>query len=148
MFRRRSLLVLLGLVALAGCGGGEGHDSTTPGEDVAACPSDAAPERCRELAEAAASASNGELAWAYTVLACGSPSGAQCTVMWQRYAKLAPTQTDALNVLHAACDHIPGACEQLAGWHTERGHRLAAAAYQKRVDAARSSRADGSASGS
>jgi hypothetical protein len=57
--------------------------------------------------------------------------------MWQRHAKLASTQTDALNVLHAACGHLPAACEQLAAWHTERGHALAASVYQKRVDAAR-----------
>ena len=132
MSRRSSILVLV----LASCGGAEHHDATTPADDVAACPSDAAPERCRELAESAASAGKPDLAWAYTVLECESPGGAQCTTMWQRYAKLAPTQTDALNVLHAACDHLPAACAQLAAWHTERGHALAAAAYQKRVDAA------------
>jgi hypothetical protein len=126
---RRSRILLL---VLAGCGA-EHHDPTTPGADLTACPSDAAPERCRDLAEAAAKAGNGELAWAYTVLECESPSGAQCAMMWQRHAKLAPTQTDALAVLHAACDHVPAACQQLAAWHTERGHVLAAAAYDKRA---------------
>ena len=38
------------------------------------------------------------------MLECESPTGAQCATMWQSYAKLAPSQTDALNVLHAACD--------------------------------------------
>ena len=32
---------------------------------------------------------------------------------------------------------MPAACEQLAAWHSERGHTLAAAAYRKRVEAAR-----------
>jgi len=135
MSRRSSILLLV----LACCGGPERHDTTTPGDDAAACPSDTAPERCRDLAQAAASAGKNDLAWAYTVLECESPSGAQCGAMWQRYAKLAPTQTDALNLLHAACDHVPAACEQLAAWHTERGHVLAAAAYQKRVEASRQS---------
>jgi hypothetical protein len=135
----------IALIALVGCGGSERHDTTTPTEEVPACPSDAAPGRCRDLADAAATAGHGELAWAYTVLECESHSGAQCAAMWQRHAKSAPTQTDALNVLHAACGHVPAACEQLAAWHTERGHVLAAAAYQKRVDAARQSNHDGAA---
>jgi hypothetical protein len=130
MSRRRSIA----LVLLASCGSAEHREPTTPVEDTTpSCPSDAAPERCRDLAQAAASAGNTALAWAYTVLECESPSGAQCSTMWQQYAKLAPTQTDALNVLHAACDHQPAACEQLAAWHTERGHLLAAAAYHKRA---------------
>jgi hypothetical protein len=53
--------------------------------------------------------------------------------MWQSYAKLAPTQTDALNLLHTACAHNPAACGQLVAWHTQRGHSLAAAVYQKRA---------------
>jgi len=126
---RRSELLLV--VLLASCGSSERRDTTTPADDVAACPSDTAPERCRDLAQAAAGAGKGELAWAYTVLECESPTGSQCTTMWQSYAKLAPTQTDALNVLHGACNHLPAACEQLAAWHTERGHVRAAAAYQK-----------------
>ncbi len=138
MSRRSSLWLV---VALAACGGPERHDATTPGEEAPTCPSSAAPERCRELADAAVGSGNGQLAWAYTVLECGSPGAAQCTAMWQRYAKLAPTQTDALNVLHNACDHVPAACEQLAAWHAERGHVLAAAAYRKRVEAAHQSSA-------
>jgi hypothetical protein len=134
MFRRSSLFAL----ALAACGGAEHPDAVASVDDTPAptCPSDAAPGRCRELADAAATAGKTELAWAYTVLECESPNGAQCVGMWQRYARLAPTQTDALNVLHTACDHQTVACEQLAAWHTERGHVLAAAAYRKRVDAA------------
>lgn len=133
MSRRSSIALLV----LAACGGAEPHDSTTPSEDTAACPSETSPDRCRDLAEGAASSGKNDLAWAYTVLECQSPGASQCATMWQRYAKAAPTQTDALNVLHAACDHTPAACEQLAAWHTQRGHALAAAAYQKRVDAAR-----------
>jgi hypothetical protein len=136
---QRSKLVL---VALAACGGAERHETTTPAQDTPACPSNAAPGRCQDLAEAATNAGHGELAWAYTVLECESPTGAQCVAMWQRHARSAPTQTDALNVLHVACDHEPAACEQLAAWHTERGHVLTAAAYQKRVESARQSRHD------
>ena len=134
---RRSSIALVALVGLAACGGAEPHDETTPSADTAACPSETSPERCRDLAEAAASSNKNDLAWAYTVLECQSPGASQCATMWQRYAKAAPTQTDALNVLHAACDHSTAACETLAAWHTQRGHTLAAAAYQKRVDAAR-----------
>jgi hypothetical protein len=130
MFRRSSLA----LVILAACGSAEHGDTTPAVDDRPTCPSDAAPERCRELADAAASAGNHDLAWAYTVLECQSPTAAECAPMWQRYGKLAPSQTDALNLLHAACDHVPAACAQLAAWHAERGHTLAAAAYQKRVD--------------
>ncbi len=131
MSPRRELVLAL---VVAGCGSSEPQAPTTPTEDVAAsCPSEAAPERCRDLAEAAAHAGHPELAWAYTVLECESPTGAQCVAMWQRHAKVAPTQTDALSVLHAACDHVPAACEALAAWHTERGHVLAAAAYHKRA---------------
>jgi hypothetical protein len=119
---------------LVGCGSASPHDTTLPAQDDT-CPSATAPERCRDLAASAATAGHGELAWAYTVLECESPAGAQCVAMWQSYAKLAPTQTDALNVLHAACDHVPAACEQLAAWHTERGHVLAAAVYRKRGEA-------------
>jgi len=129
MFRRSSLVLLV----IASCGGGESHEATTPSDDAPACPSEAAPEKCRDLAQAAASANHGALAWAYTVLECQSPSGAQCVPMWQSYAKLAPTQTDALNLLHTACDHNSSACEALASWHMQRGHTLAAAAYQKRA---------------
>lgn len=141
MFRRSSLVLLV----LAGCGGAEPHDTTAtpPAEDVG-CPSEASPQRCSDLASAAEGAGHGELAWAYTVLECESPSAAQCVAMWQRYSKLAPTQTDALDVLHAACDHLPAACAQLAAWHTERGHALAAAAYQKRAEATRQAPAAGS----
>jgi hypothetical protein len=117
------------MVVLASCGGGERHDATLPVDDSPTCPSEAAPERCRDLAQAAAGGGKPELAWAYTVLECESPTGAQCVTMWQRHAKLAPTQTDALNILHRACEHNAAACEQLAAWHTERGHSLAAAAY-------------------
>ncbi|MGE5181542.1 MAG: hypothetical protein ACM31C_05755, partial [Acidobacteriota bacterium] len=92
-----------------------------------------------------ASTGHTQLAWAYTVLECQSPAAAQCTFMWQRYAKLAPTQTDALNLLHAACGHAPAACEQMATWHTERGHALAAAAYRKRAEAGRHPGGGGSA---
>ena len=126
----------LALLALACCGGAEQHAATTPTDEIT-CPSDSAPERCRELAASASTSGHGDLAWAYTVLECESPSGTRCVEMWQSYAKLAPTQTDALNVLHSACDHLPAACGQLAAWHTERGHTLAAAAYQKRVEAAK-----------
>jgi hypothetical protein len=136
--RDHVVVVIVVLLWLGGCGGDQRRDPTTPTEDVVGCPSETAPERCLDLAQAAASAGHGDLAWAYTALACGSPSGAQCTTMWQRFAKLAPTQTDALNVLHVACDHVAAACEQLAVWHVERGHPLAAAAYRKRVDASRS----------
>jgi hypothetical protein len=128
MFLRSSVVLLV----LASCGGAEPHDPAAPTADEApGCPSDAAPERCRDLAQAAASAGNNDLAWAYTVLECESPTGGQCAVMWQRYGKLAPTQTDALNVLHVACGHLPAACEQLAAWHTAHGHAQAAALYQK-----------------
>jgi hypothetical protein len=131
MFRRSSIAVAL---LLASCGGAEPHEDTTPVDDTPlSCPSEASPEHCRALADAAASAGNTRLAWAYTVLECESPAAAQCTTMWQQYAKLAPTQTDALNVLHTACNHSTAACEQLATWHTERGHVLAAAAYHKRA---------------
>ena len=140
-----SLRIRLLLLVLAGCGSAERHDPSTPVDDMADCPSDAAPGRCRDLAEAAAGTGNGQVAWAYTVLECESETAAQCVVMWQRHAKLAPTQTDALNVLHAACDHVPAACEQLAAWHSERRHVLAAAAYQKRAEAARLSSRKGSA---
>ena len=134
---RRSSLALAVVVAAAACGGADPHDTTTPAPgDEITCPSDTAPQRCRELAASAATAGHNELAWAYTVLECESPHGTQCVAMWQLYAKVAPTQTDALNVLHAACDHVPAACEQLAAWHTERGHVLAAAAYHKRADGA------------
>lgn len=140
---RRSSLVLL---ALAACGSAEPHDTiATPAADDVGCPSEAAPTRCSDLASAAEGAGHGDLAWAYTVLECESPGAAHCVEMWQRYAKLAPTQTDALDVLHAACDHVPAACAQLAAWHTERGHTLAAAAYQKRVAAAHEAPAEGSA---
>jgi hypothetical protein len=133
MSPRTSLVALAIVVA---CGGGERHDSTTPGEDEGpSCPSSAAPDKCRDLA---ASAGNTPLAWAYTVLECESPGASQCVAMWQRYSKLAPTQTDALNVLHAACSHQPAACQQLSAWHAERGHVLAAAAYQH-VEAAHGS---------
>ena len=131
MSRRTSLVIA---VALAGCGSADRHDPTTPADEVSACPSETAPERCRDLADAAERAGKGELAWAYTVLECESPTGAQCAAMWQRHAKLAPTQTDALNVLHVACEHLPAACERLAAWHSERGHMLAAAAYHKRSE--------------
>lgn len=131
MSRRRSLAWLV----LAACGSAEPREPTTPADDAPTCPSEAAPERCRELADAAASAGKTELAWAYTVLECESPGGGECTTMWQRYAKLAPSQTDALNVLHVACGHLAAACEQLAAWHTERGHARAAAIYQERVTA-------------
>jgi hypothetical protein len=124
---RRSNIALL---VLAGCGSAEPHETTTPPPEVT-CPSETSPERCSELGAAAETAGKRELAWAYTVLECESPRGTQCVAMWQRHAKLAPTQTDALNVLHAACGHLPAACEQLAAWHRERGHVLAAAAYQK-----------------
>ena len=145
MFRRSSLVLLV----VAGCGGAEPHDTTatSAAEDVG-CPSEASPERCSDLASAAEGAGHGELAWAYTVLECESPTGAQCVAMWQRYAKLAPTQTDALDVLHTACDHLPAACAQLAAWHTERGHTLAAAAYQKRVAAAQPAQAGGAVAAS
>jgi hypothetical protein len=133
MFRRSSLALLL---VIASCGGADPHDATTPTEDAPACPSEAAPEKCRDLAQAAAGANKGALAWAYTVLECQSPTGAQCVAMWQSYSKLAPTQTDALNLLHTACDHNSAACEALAAWHTQRGHALAAAAYQKRAGSA------------
>jgi hypothetical protein len=134
MFRRSSIA----LVIIAACGSPERRDPTTPLEDdKPTCPSDAAPERCRELADAAASAGNHELAWAYTVLECESPTAMECAPMWQRYSKLAPSQTDALNLLHVACGHGPAACEQLATWHLERGHTLAAAAYHKRVEGTR-----------
>lgn len=137
MSRRSSILLL----ALVSCGGGERHDATTPTDEADACPSDAAPERCKDLAAAAATAGKSDLAWAYTVLECESPAASQCVVMWKQYSKLAPTQTDALNVLHVACNHAPAACEQLAAWHTERGHTLAAAAYHKRSSAAPQPRA-------
>lgn len=138
MSRRASLVALALVVAYGACGGSERHDSTTPGEDEGpSCPSSAAPNKCSELA---AAAGNSPLAWAYTVLECESPAAAQCVPMWQRYYKLAPTQTDALNVLHAACSHQPAACQQLAAWHAERGHPLAAAAYQH-MEAARGSAA-------
>jgi hypothetical protein len=132
---RRSSLVLVALVA---CGGAEHEDPTTPAPaaDVATCPSAAVPERCRELAQAAANSNNNSLAWAYTVLECQSPTGSECATMWQSYARLAPTQTDALNVLHTACAHNPSACAQLATWHTQRGHSQAAAIYDKRATAA------------
>ena len=113
MFRRRSLVLLV----IAGCGGAPPQDPGT-------------------LATAAPAASPDQLAWASTVLECESPSGARCVAMWQQNAGLAPTQTDALNVLHVACDHLPAACAQLAAWHARRGHALAAAAYQKRARAA------------
>src|SRR5690348_13743032 len=116
MFRRRSLVLLV----LAGCGGAPPQDPSTLATATPAAPA----------------ASQDELAWASTVLECESPSGARCVAMWQQNAKLAPTQTDALNVLHVACDHLPEACAQLAAWHAERGHALAAAAYQKRAHAA------------
>jgi hypothetical protein len=140
MSRRSSLLI----VVVVACGSAERHDATTPDEPAPGCPSSAAPEKCRDLAAAAASSGNGQLAWAYTVLECESPNAAQCTSMWQTYVKQAPTQTDALNVLHVACDHAPDACEKLASWHAERGHTLAAAAYRKRVEAARQPAAPGS----
>jgi hypothetical protein len=131
---RRSSLALIALVA---CGGAERPDAVAPVDDTPTCPSAAAPERCRQLADAAAGAGNQQLAWAYTVLECQSPTGAECVPMWQRYGTLAPSQTDALNLLHTACDHLPAACQQLAAWHTERGHALAAAAYARRVEVAR-----------
>jgi hypothetical protein len=132
MFRRSSILLVL-----AACGSSEPRDTMPVVDDTPTCPSDAAPERCRELADAADLAGKHELAWAYTVLECESPSASECAPMWQRYAKLAPSQTDALNLLHVACAHAPAACEQLAAWHMERGHTLAAAAYHKRSEAAR-----------
>jgi len=125
MSPRASIIAFTLVVA---CGGSERHDSTTPGEDEGpSCPSSAAPDKCRDLA---AAAGNTPLAWAYTVLECESPGASQCVPMWQRYNRLAPTQTDALNVLHHACSHPPAACQQLSAWHAERGHVLAAAAYQ------------------
>ena len=78
MFRRSSLA----LVVLAACGGAEQRDTTPVVDDKPTCPSDAAPERCRELADAAASAGKRDLAWAYTVLECQSPTGAECAPMW------------------------------------------------------------------
>ena len=55
MFRRTSLLV----VALAACGGAEHPDTPVePADTAPTCPSDAAPERCRELAQSAASSGN------------------------------------------------------------------------------------------
>ena len=121
MFRRSSLA----LVVAVACGGADPHESTTPGENN------------RELAADAASTGHTQLAWAYTVLECQSQAATGCAALWQQYGKLAPTQTDALNVLHAACAHDPSACDQLATWHTERRHPLAAAAYRKRAEAAR-----------
>lgn len=116
MFRRRSLVLL----AIAGCGGAPPQDPSTLATTATAAPA----------------ASQDQLAWASTVLECESPTGTRCVEMWQHDAKLAPTQTDALNVLHVACAHLPAACAQLAAWHAERGHALAAAAYQKRARAA------------
>jgi hypothetical protein len=130
-----SLRSSLALVVLVACGGAEHADTTPSADEPPGCPSTAAPERCRDLALAAAGAGKNDLAWAYTVLECQSPTGGECAVMWQSYAKLAPSQTDALNVLHVACGHLPAACEQLAAWHTQRGHALAAAVYQKHATA-------------
>ncbi len=141
MSRRRSLV----LVVAVACGGADLHDTAAPGGSSSDCPSTTAPDRCRELAASAAASGHSQLAWAYTVLECQSQTATQCGVMWKQYAKLAPTQTDALNVLHVACDHSQSACEQLTSWHLEHGHPLAAAAYRKRAEAARSSHGEGSA---
>ncbi|HEY1558107.1 MAG TPA: hypothetical protein VGF94_24925 [Kofleriaceae bacterium] len=122
MFRRNELVLHL-LAVAAGCGGAEPHDAMPPPDQLAPC--------CQDLAQTAALSGRGDLAWAYTVLECESPTGANCAVMWQLHGKYAPTQTDALNVLHEACGHLPAACEQLAVWHTQRGHTRAAAAYHK-----------------
>ena len=132
MFRSVALLAVA--VAVIACGGGERHDATTPSDDVTTCPSKGTPDGCEDLASTAAGTGNHQLAWAYTVLECQSAEGVDCVAMWRRFAGFAPSQTDALNVLHTACPHLPAACEQLATWHTERGHVLAAAAYAKRAD--------------
>jgi hypothetical protein len=129
------------VLALAACSGSaEKLDPSAP-ETVITCPSDDAPERCNELATTAAGDGHADLAWAYTVLDCESQHPAHCAAMWQRNAKFAPTQTDALNVLHSACAREPSACTELASWHRVRGHSLAASAYDKHAEALKHSHA-------
>jgi hypothetical protein len=134
MFLRSSLVVFL--LALGCLGGSEKHDQSTPVEAPKGCGSESTPERCKELAAASAKAGKNDLAWAYTVLECQSPLATECPLMWQSYSKLAPTQTDALNLLHDACSRTHAACQLLAAWHRERGHMQVAASYEKHFTSA------------
>ena len=127
----------LALVALIGCVGNDAHETTLPAEGGPTCPSDATPDHCQNLAKEAALTHHGDLAWAYTVLDCESPHPGRCALMWKQYNKYAPTQTDALNVLHNACSRSANACEQLGAWHRDHNHPLAAAVYDKRAEAER-----------
>jgi hypothetical protein len=134
MFLRSSAIVFL--LALGCIPDSDRHDQSTPAETPHGCPSDATPERCKQLAASAATSGRLDLAWAYTVLECESPLASECAVMWQSYSKNAPTQTDALNVLHNACSRTHSACQLLAAWHRERGHYQIASAYDKHTTSA------------
>jgi hypothetical protein len=92
---------------------------------------------CGELADIYRNEGKRDVAWGFVVHACEMSNPTGCASAWRRHNDLAPTRTEALELLHEACSTEPAACGELASWHARRGHSSVSQDYESKRPGAR-----------